>query len=223
MYWIDRTLKGFVMSLFLSPTESSNKLPSPLFFASRFMDTLWHFPIGKALTNLFFCLLSILYFLFPINFCSAAENSIATSTEDQGWVHIPTGAKSTYMGIHGGTMPVSLLVANDGSALLSFVGKTGNDFINALTNGKFAWHGIRNATVPTLNPERTQLFAGNATASLPVFNSPPGGEEWLKSLPPFGFSVSPLVIEGQPDFPEISPTIRKFRNFYLQGSLPLNK
>ena len=32
----------------------------------------------------------------------------------EGWTAMPAGARSTYLGIHGGTVPVSLLVSRDG-------------------------------------------------------------------------------------------------------------
>ena len=47
----------------------------------------------------------------------------------EGWTAMPAGARSTYLGIHGGTVPVSLLVSRDGMSLVSFVGQTGNDFL----------------------------------------------------------------------------------------------
>ncbi|MDR2055213.1 MAG: hypothetical protein LBQ10_05025, partial [Desulfovibrio sp.] len=56
--------------------------------------------------------------------------------DDQGWTIMPAGARPAYMGIHGGTMPVSLLVVADGSSLLGFVGRTGNDFLDVLRSTK---------------------------------------------------------------------------------------
>ena len=45
---------------------------------------------------------------------------------------MPAGAKTTYIGIHGGTVPVSLLTAGDGSPMIALVGLTGSDFLNFL-------------------------------------------------------------------------------------------
>ena len=46
-------------------------------------------------------------------------------------------SKTTYIGIHGGTVPVSLLTAGDGSPMIALVGLTGSDFLNFLrTNGR---------------------------------------------------------------------------------------
>ena len=53
----------------------------------------------------------------------------------KGWTAMPAGARSTYLGIHGGTVPVSLLVSRDGMSLVSFVGQTGNDFLELLRRG----------------------------------------------------------------------------------------
>lgn len=53
------------------------------------------------------------------------------------WGEMPAGAKTTYIGIHGGTVPVSLLTAGDGSPMVAMVGMTGSDFLNFLrSNGK---------------------------------------------------------------------------------------
>ena len=46
------------------------------------------------------------------------------------WEEMPVGARTAYIGIHGGTVPVSLLTAGDGSPMIAVVGLTGNDFLN---------------------------------------------------------------------------------------------
>ena len=56
----------------------------------------------------------------------------AAAAAADGWQVMPEGARPTYIGIHGGTVPVSLLVSQDGSSLVSFVGRTGNDFLEIL-------------------------------------------------------------------------------------------
>lgn len=152
----------------------------------------------------------------------AAENEQHAASDD--WVRMPAGAKSAYMGIHGGTMPVSLLVSRDGSSLLSFVGKTGNDFLETLRQETFVLPSFGNGTLPRKHAVKTDLFAGNATAVMPVFaaDSLPG-EEWLKKLVPFGFSPAPLAIEGSPAPPRASSAAKKYRNFYLPGALRLRK
>ena len=48
------------------------------------------------------------------------------------WVYMPAGARATYIGIHGGTVPVSLLTSRDGTHMVAFVGQTGNDFLRTL-------------------------------------------------------------------------------------------
>ena len=52
--------------------------------------------------------------------------------EEAVWGEMPAGAKTTYIGIHGGTVPVSLLTAGDGSPMIALVGLTGSDFLNFL-------------------------------------------------------------------------------------------
>ena len=66
--------------------------------------------------------------------------------EQQGWVVMPAGARPAYFGIHGGTMPVSLLVYGDGSSLVTFVGRTGNDFIDVLRRAEISMPSLLNAT-----------------------------------------------------------------------------
>jgi hypothetical protein len=48
------------------------------------------------------------------------------------WTHMPAGARATYIGIHGGTVPVSLLTSRDGTHMVALVGQTGNDFLRTL-------------------------------------------------------------------------------------------
>ncbi len=127
------------------------------------------------------------------------------------WVTMPAGARPAYMGIHGGTMPVSLLIAGDGGSLLSFVGRTGNDFLEAIKALKLPLPSMLNATLSSAEQgeslshnleswSRRPLFAGNATSSMPVISL--SGERFAAlvrkpgELEPFGFSAEPLSIEG---------------------------
>lgn len=129
---------------------------------------------------------------------------------------MPAGAKQSYMGIHGGTMPVSLLVSDDGESLLTFVGRTGNDFMEALRNVHLPLPSFGNATgfgLPRFSTQ-TGLFAGNATATLPVFAISRDALAHL-DLEPFGLSEEPLIIEGNVVKPDKFPHARAFRIFSL--------
>ena len=124
---------------------------------------------------------------------------VAGQETDDGWSIMPAGARPTYMGIHGGTMPVSLLVSDDGQALLSFVGRTGNDFLevlnrtdaqmpnfpNPLTNGTVEL----SSAIPA--PGGTVLMAGSASGSMPVIYLTGAGMQRATVRPeqllPFGF------------------------------------
>lgn len=144
---------------------------------------------------------------------SAAEKP--NSPED--WTFMPAGAKPSYMGIHGGTMPVSLLVSDDGESLLTFVGRTGNDFLEALRNVHLPLPSFGNSTgfgMPHLNSSAS-LFAGNATATLPVF-SVSGDAIAHLNLEPFGLSHEPLSIEGSVAKPDSFPHARVLRPFFLR-------
>lgn len=170
-----------------------------------------------------FILLFALALMIPIESVRADDAITAISNNDD-WVNMPAGAKPAYVGIHGGTMPISLLVSDDGSSLLSFAGRTGNDFLQTLRKTSFLFPSFGNSTLPHASFVKTDLFAGNATASLPVFAAVnTSEEEWLKNLSPFGFSPTPLAIEGKPDFPERPSRGRKYRHLYLPGAINLKR
>lgn len=149
----------------------------------------------------------------------AAQESPPAPPED--WTIMPAGAKQSYMGIHGGTMPVSLLVSGDGSALFSFVGRTGDDFLNALRGAHLPLPSFGNSTKPAhpaLAGGAASLFAGNATSTLPVFSISGGSlarAETINQLAPFGLSSQPLSIEGSVVKPESFPHARAIRPFRL--------
>lgn len=94
---------------------------------------------------------------------------------------MPAGARVTYIGIHGGTVPVSLLTDKDGTSMVTFVGQTGNDFLRIL------------------------LRTSNNEASLPPTSAEPAAQ-LLKLAPPAQSLVtsermgphSPLVNKQQP-------------------------
>ena len=154
--------------------------------------------------RLIICMLCLLLApAFP-GMCAAAVDSGVKAAD--GWVIMPAGARPTYMGIHGGTMPVSLLVSGDGSSLLTFVGRTGNDFLDvrrtdvrmpSLLNATAA----RDAADGGLLTGGTVLMAGSAASSMPVIYLT--GEGFARAAPspdqlqPFGLSDKPLSIEGQ--------------------------
>ena len=51
-----------------------------------------------------------------------------------GWVKVESGSRQAYVGIHGGTAPLSLMRSTDG-VLFAFTGQTGNDFTQVLRGG----------------------------------------------------------------------------------------
>ena len=149
----------------------------------------------------------------PLNAAGAED----ASGDDQGWSVMPAGARPAYMGIHGGTMPVSLLVVADGSSLLGFVGRTGNDFLDALRGWRLplllglpSSGGVSEKSTEKSGEETgipasfagvSGLFVtGSGLTSLPVIQT----NSSLAAIPlisgqllPFGFSDSPLSIEGE--------------------------
>ena len=169
----------------------------------------------------FFLCDNIFFYCPPI--VAASKSELTESKEDNNWVEMPAYAKSSYMGIHGGTMPVSLLVSDDGSSLLSFVGRTGNDFLEVLRKAYLPFPSFANATRAKFNnlvkaSEEGKIYAGNATSSLPVLPlsaSPIINPDWISHFQPFGLSEEPLSIEGNVSRPEIVPLPKKYRVFFL--------
>lgn len=146
-----------------------------------------------------------------------------TVREDE-WISMPAGGRPAYMGIQGGTMPVSLLVAGNGEALLTFVGRTGNDFLEVLKATDLRLPSLINATSAHSSqlplPANCGLFAGNATASLPVIAL--SGERLARhqdKLQPFGLSEQPLCIEGEILRPATTSKAKSYRLFFLPAFL----
>lgn len=171
------------------------------------------FALGSLMKNsaVFLLMLAITSFAIPVP-ASCGEDGA------EAWTVMPVGARPSYMGIHGGTMPVSLLVSSDGASLLTFVGRTGNDFINVIKNAHRPFPTFGNSTwvYSPANRNVGPLFAGNATASLPVVAlSGDALSGWERQLQPFGLSDEPLSIEGVVPRPANFPHAKSFRNFFL--------
>lgn len=120
-------------------------------------------------------------------------------------------------------MPVSLLVSRDGAALFTFVGRTGNDFLEALREAFLPFPSFGNSTrsdAHFLTPTgETGLFAGNAASSMPVIPLTTDlftNRALFTNLVPFGLSPEPLSIEGKVEKPEIFPASRKRVLFFMQ-------
>ncbi|MBR3663537.1 MAG: hypothetical protein IKN64_02660 [Desulfovibrio sp.] len=164
------------------------------------------------------CCFAAFFFVSP-HLSQAAEEKLAEGP----WVRMPAGARPTYMGIHGGTMPVSLLVSDDGSSLLTFVGRTGNDFLEVLHRTEFQMPSFlkkaaQNSTRDALE-QGTILQAGDKKISMPVIYIT--GLGFLRStvdnaeLLPFGFSEKPVSIEGSVRMPDSAlPKRKEYRLFF---------
>ena len=117
----------------------------------------------------------------------------------EGWTAMPAGARSTYLGIHGGTVPVSLLVSRDGMSLVSFVGQTGNDFLELLRRADVRLPSLLTSILGSSHGG-SMLLAGRAQRSMPVLyvlgDRLAAMPQGLQGLQPFGLSDKPLSIEG---------------------------
>jgi hypothetical protein len=122
---------------------------------------------------------------------------------DDGWVRMEQGSRPAYVGIHGGTAPLSLLRSPEGD-IFALTGNTGNDFSRILRNDI-----ARNAT-------KLSADAAAATFSpLQDENLRPFG---LSNPPGFGNGAgAPLALESYPAEPDPLPAIKPLR---LRSYLP---
>ncbi len=157
--------------------------------------------------------LLVMSLLVPARSSAAGE----TTHEDAGpvqWVEMPAGARKTYIGIHGGTVPVSLLTAGDGTPMIAQVGLTGSDFLHFLRSGgkpdrelvlfditaenEAAPAPVAVPALPTRNA--TVLLAGTAAGDVPVIYATGRSFEDMSLVPdnwaPFGLTQKPLSAEG---------------------------
>lgn len=128
------------------------------------------------------------------------------------WVAMPEGARKAYIGIHGGTVPVSLLSAGDGTPLIAQVGLTGSDFLNFMrSRGKEKpWNTADLKNVmdmsehvvqpPVSNTNATLLLAGTSSDDVPVIYATGHNFEKMAIVPAnwahFGLTEKPLSLEG---------------------------
>ena len=82
--------------------------------------------------------------------------------EKDGWIVIEQGTRPVYAGIHGGTVPLTVLRASNG-ALFALAGETGSDFMNVL-RGNTTGTGRGAAAQATLQEEKA--------AELPTAEAP---------------------------------------------------
>lgn len=121
----------------------------------------------------------------------------------RGWVNLEPGARPAYVGIQGGTAPITLLRTPTGS-VLGYTGNTGNDFIQLL-QGK---EPPKTALPPSDSKEALELplpppqdLAGfSASREAPLFTTGP-------ALTPFGLSTPDhVVLQEEAKTPPSPPT-----------------
>ena len=110
----------------------------------------------------------------------------------RGWINIEPGSRPAYVGIQGGTAPITLRHSHKGS-LLGYTGNTGNDFIQLL-QGK---EPPAVAQPPADSKEALELPlppADIANFSLYRTNSPFSSDPGLQ---PFGLSTPEHVVKQE--------------------------
>lgn len=151
----------------------------------------------------------------------ASHDAESPKQQESAWGEMPAGARSVYIGIHGGTVPVSLLTAGDGSPMIAQVGLTGTDFLHFMRRGTAASDdtslvpaalpdsgsdsGLKNGQTdpPARLPQNkaTLLLAGRSQGDVPVIYATGRNFERLSLVPtnwaPFGLTETPLSLEGE--------------------------
>ena len=114
------------------PPEGTQKSDSRNFFLS----------LGLSALFLVLCLALTMHSVVQ-------SHSSSFRMTEPGWISMPAGARSAYLGIHGGTVPVSLLATSTGNSLISFVGQTGNDFLALLRKAELRLPSFFNNSTQT--------------------------------------------------------------------------
>lgn len=152
----------------------------------------------------------------------AASDSTKAKAEDRKeevvWGEMPAGARTAYIGIHGGTVPVSLLTAGDGSPMIALVGLTGSDFLNFLrSKGKLA----EEPSLPRKAPPSPSRSSGPSAPAAPQGQTAPADaktEEMPAGTPPVpSESNATLLLAGSSsgDIPVIYATGRTFERMSI--------
>ncbi len=171
-------------------------------------------------------------------FSADKDKDESPQKEDIVWGEMPAGAKTTYIGIHGGTVPVSLLTAGDGSPMIALVGLTGSDFLNFLrSNGRLQEEpsfadttGIYSPVLPPLpdlsdNAVLSENLLPAVNATLPAGNGTLAAGGLSDELPATNGTISTgnnatLLLAGSSsgDIPVIYATGRTFERLSLVPS-----
>lgn len=179
---------------------------------------------GTAQNTLLFCkqnLLSLAILLcLPFFYLTQGTSSEATEQKTgmqsapKGWVSMPSGARTAFFGIHGGTVPVSLLVTSTGTSLVSFVGETGNDFLALLRKAEmrfpsFFFSKDNDQALSGQKADIRTILCRNTEFCLPVISLSDDSVFQMTATPgllqPFGFSDSTKNIEGDVSMPSSDP------------------
>ena len=171
----------------------------------------------RHLQSLLACALLALACAWPALDKSSLFTAAGSTTADtpQQTATVSGQSRSTYLGIHGGTVPVSLLVSRDGMSLVSFVGQTGNDFLELLRRADVRLPSLLTSILGSSHGG-SMLLAGRAQRSMPVLyvlgDRLAAMPQGLQGLQPFGLSDKPLSIEGNISLPpRRNPAARSYR------------
>ena len=113
---------------------------------------------------------------------------VAAAQAHNGWIKLESGSRQAYVGIHGGTAPLSLMRSSDG-VLFAFTGQTGNDFLHVLKGGNASRHVVEHSGQNSLAPGHKKAPEAKHAASA-SYEAEPRREGAGKS------SAAPAVAAG---------------------------
>jgi len=103
------------------------------------------------------------------------------------WVHMPAGARAAYVGIHGGTVPVSLLTSRDGTHMVALVGQTGNDFLRTLK--------VNSGATGAHHPAHSEILSShNGEEDMEVLHLPLQAPTAPPALPPYRLTKNATLL-----------------------------
>ncbi len=155
---------------------------------------------------------------------SGPEQLSVTAQARNGWVKVESGSRQAYVGIHGGTAPLTLMRSADG-VLFAFTGQTGNDFTQVLKGGNASrsaanapshpdQNGAENAAGPLerTTPAEGQALNSDGQAALPASTQAPEAEKADTQLsasspadPASGSAAPSVAAASAPAVPSPSP------------------
>lgn len=141
-------------------------------------------------------------------------NPQESASKDATWLHLEPSIRPVYVGIHGGTAPVTLLRGDDGS-VYAITGQTGNDFILALRSGNASVQKSSNASISEVVSTNEQMnfldFSREAVKEdISVYERWGDSIQWMATLKAYStreenqkLATNEIIQPKPKDYPEV--------------------